>query len=182
MSEKNVQLFMCVHKPYSYLPPLAVAVQGGAAIKPAVPGALSDDGAQGSISEKNAEYCELTVQYYAYKNVEADVYGFCHYRRFFGFAAESSRPYLVYKSIPNNLSDILGGEGDALSAVSEYDIVLPHAEDMGVTVREHYAIAEHHHAADLELLEAVIAVTYPELLPFVRDYLGGTEQYFCNMF
>ena len=182
MSEAKVKLFMCVHKPYSFLPPLAVAVQGGAALKPRVPNAVGDDGACGSISEKNAEYCELTVQYYAYKNEEAEVYGFCHYRRFFAFGKRSARPYLVYKSIPNNQVSILGTATDAARIAASYDIVLPCAEDSGVSAREHYAAAKHHYASDLALFESLISELYPELAPFAAEYLGGRRQYFCNMF
>ena len=44
---------------------------------------LDNEGA--NISSKNKSYCELTTQYWAWKNVDADYYGFCHYRRFFSF-------------------------------------------------------------------------------------------------
>ena len=36
-----------------------------------------------NISNKNKTYCELTAQYWAWKNMEADYYGFFHYRRYF---------------------------------------------------------------------------------------------------
>ena len=47
-----------------------------------VPPNMVLDNTGDNISEKNKKYCELTTQYWAWKNVEADYYGFCHYRRF----------------------------------------------------------------------------------------------------
>lgn len=39
-----------------------------------------------NISEKRMTFCELTVHYWAWKNIEADYYGLCHYRRFHSFS------------------------------------------------------------------------------------------------
>ncbi len=38
-----------------------------------------------NISNKRMSFCELTVQYWAWKNVDADYYGLCHYRRYLSF-------------------------------------------------------------------------------------------------
>lgn len=38
-----------------------------------------------NISNKHMSFCELTVQYWAWKNVDADYYGLCHYRRYLSF-------------------------------------------------------------------------------------------------
>lgn len=36
-----------------------------------------------NISDKNSYYCELTALYWAWKNVDCEYIGFCHYRRYF---------------------------------------------------------------------------------------------------
>ena len=41
-----------------------------------------------NISEKRESFSELTVMYWAWKNVEADYYGLCHYRRYLSFATQ----------------------------------------------------------------------------------------------
>ena len=182
VSEK-VKIFMCAHKAVSFIPPLAVPVQGGAALNPKIDGLLSDDGEKGSISEKNREYCELTVQYYAWKNEECDAYGFCHYRRFFAFGAKTHRPYLVYSKIPERRREaILGSEREILSVADKYDLIAPRRERMGISVREKYSDSEHCFSADLDRFLNILSDKYPELIPFAEEYMSGYEQYFCNMF
>ena len=51
-----------------------------------VPEGVYQDNQGNNISSVNKSYCELTTQYWAWKNMQADYYGFCHYRRFFSFS------------------------------------------------------------------------------------------------
>ena len=51
-----------------------------------VPEGVYQDNQGDNISSLNKSYCELTTQYWAWKNMQADYYGFCHYRRFFSFS------------------------------------------------------------------------------------------------
>lgn len=180
---KKIKFFMCCHKPYDYLPPLAVAVQGGRALNAAVEGAIGDDTGD-NISEKNREYCELTVQYYAWRNEESDYYGFVHYRRFFSFKPKlTRRPYIplgVFGS--EDEAKYIGSEDEIRSAIEGCNIAVVRSEDMGQSVREHYASVKNQFASDLELFEKIIERKAPELLPFADEYLLGTRQYFCNMF
>ena len=179
----KVKIFMCAHKAVDILPPLAVAVQGGAAINPRIEGLLSDDGALGSISEINREYCELTVQYYAWKNEECDSYGFCHYRRFFSFTNGTKRPYLVFSSIPEKRREkILGSEEEIVSLSQKYDVIVPRRERMGISVREKYFDSDVCFEEDLDIFLSLIKSHYPELYPFAEEYMSSFEQYFCNMF
>lgn len=62
-----------------YLP-----VQVGAHGKKTIPGMQRDDDGD-NISERNFTYSELTAQYWAWKNLDADYVGQCHYRRYFCF-------------------------------------------------------------------------------------------------
>lgn len=180
--KKEIKIFMCVHKPFSFVPPLATAVQGGAGINPRIENAESDDGEKGSISHKNAEYCELTVQYYAFKNENADYFGFCHYRRFFGSLTKGA-PYAVTKAITDKKSKrLLLSEADIRSLCDKYDIIVPRAEDMGVSAQEQYAASRFHYEEDLTLFKSLLMERYPFLSPFAEEYLCGTKQYFCNMF
>ena len=79
---RTVKILVAAHKQYdmpqnhAYLP-----VQVGAFGKQDL-GYLRDDGGD-NISNKNFCYCELTALYYGWKNIQADVLGLVHYRRYF---------------------------------------------------------------------------------------------------
>jgi hypothetical protein len=48
---------------------------------------LEDDTGE-NISSRRNSFCEFTVQYWAWKNVESDYYGLCHYRRYLTFLSK----------------------------------------------------------------------------------------------
>ena len=181
--KKKVKIFMCTHKPFEYLPPLAVAVRGGAAINPEIPGTIPDFGSGGSISEKNPEYCELTVQYYAWKNEESDYYGFCHYRRFFCFDSSIKAPYVVRNKLSDKeKSELLLDDDGVIDVVTQYDAVVPRAEDVGCSVYEKYVKSKYCYKEDIDLFVEIIGELCPDLVSYAKDYLNQNKQYFCNMF
>ena len=65
-----------------YLP-----VQMGHAIHPAI-GYIGDDTGE-NISERNANFCELTGLYWAAHNIDSDYIGIVHYRRYFASRKKS---------------------------------------------------------------------------------------------
>lgn len=68
--------------------PLYVNVRCGAVYDKRNPeeyGHILGDNTGDNISEKKYRYSELTVQYWAWKNQNADYYGLCHYRRYLIF-------------------------------------------------------------------------------------------------
>ena len=68
--------------------PIYIPVRSGAVFDKRTDVKLLGDDTGDNICEKNKSYCETTTQYWAWKNVEADYYGLCHYRRYFSFADE----------------------------------------------------------------------------------------------
>lgn len=142
---------VAMHKP-SAVPdaPPYLPVQAGAAIHP--PLGVARDDAGDNISARNPLYCELTVHYWLWKNVTADVYGLCHYRRFFTNQAHS-----------RDLQDVLT-PADVENALRGADVLVPRPRLYLIeTNRSHYAHA--HRESDLVHLRAVIAEGCPDYLP-----------------
>ena len=85
MSKPNIKILVSCHKPVCipcsdlYLP-----VHVGSLGKETIPGCQRDDCGE-NISDRNFTFCEMSGQYWAWKNLEADYVGQCHYRRFFNF-------------------------------------------------------------------------------------------------
>ena len=83
-------IMVCAHKRDACLAePPYLPVQVGRAIAREDLGYTGDDSGE-NISAKNRNYCELTAQYWAWKNrSDADYIGLCHYRRYFDFGSLS---------------------------------------------------------------------------------------------
>ena len=81
--EPTIKIYVVCHKK-SYVPknPYLYPIQVGASIAGTRLSDMLDDDEGDNISEKNKSYCELTAQYWAWKNDDADYYGFFHYRRY----------------------------------------------------------------------------------------------------
>ena len=86
----SLRIYVACHKPYEvphdefYEP-----IQVGRAVSEYSLEMIGDDTGD-NISLKNQSYCEMTAQYWAWKNINDLKYiGFCHYRRFFNFLFSS---------------------------------------------------------------------------------------------
>lgn len=177
----RIKLFVCCHQP-SRVPehPLLVPVQVGAALaQERFPGFRQDDAGE-NISDKNRSYCELTAQYWAWKNVDADYYGFFHYRRYLYPDAAERRPYRLAGTPSEALLDELGYDGFS-AWIEDCDLVVPKPEEMHISVRGHYAAAPFHHKRDLELAEEIVRRRYPDFVPAMNTYFAGTAHYFGNI-
>ena len=178
----DIKLFVSCHRPFSVPEhPLLAPIQVGTSLSGTrFPGFLHDDGGE-NISAQNPSYCELTAQYWAWKNARADYYGFFHYRRYLYPDPGAKRPYRIEGAPTPELLDRLG-YGRFPDLIGRYDLILPKGEDMHLPVRAHYAGAPFHHGEDLELTEALIRERCPEYVPAMEEYLGGTVCYFGNLF
>lgn len=129
-----------------------------------------------NISAKNQHYCELTGQYWIWKNgTESpdDLTGLVHYRRYFTTELEDFlytyldiRPKILkYSAIEDSLST--------------YDIILPKRVKIYRTVGEFYS--DLHDGSDLDITREVIAEIYPEYLSTYDYVMNAHSFYYGNM-
>lgn len=144
------------------------------------PGFVCDDEGE-NISGKNPSYCELTAQYWAWKNLDADYYGFFHYRRYLYPGETEKRPYCI-EPAPSEACLRRLGYDHFEECIAGYDVVAPIGENMHISVREHYAAARFHHAEDLSLAEEIVKRRNPEMGKALESYLSGTVCYFGNIY
>lgn len=64
------------------------------------PGFMRDDVGD-NISERRMTFCEVTIQYWMWKNLQLDYYGLCHYRRYLAFHAPK-------KTVQNEYGHFIG--------------------------------------------------------------------------
>ena len=178
----GTKLFVCCHRP-AIVPNngLLVPIQVGAArAGQRMDGFVPDDTGE-NISRLNRSYCELTAQYWAWKNCGADTVGFFHYRRYLYPDPGAKRPYIIRSRPTEELLAKLGyGRFEALTG--QYDLIVPKGENMLVSVREHYAAAPFHHEKDLALAEEILREQSPAYAEAAERYLSGSVQFFGNIY
>lgn len=160
---------------------------------------IAGDDTGENISEKRMSYCEFTVQYWAWKNIQADYYGMCHYRRYLSFSDR------MYKTDKNGLlceyiladrakrKYRLTNEAYMRSEIAKYDIVTSFAADvrrMDTPVGKVNTVQELWEAQHGKQIDrSIIGVLYdlideiaPEYSSSAREYFGGTEHRGFNCF
>ena len=165
----DIKVIVATHKPYRmpkdkiYMP-----VQAGREISSIVLDDMAGDNTGDNISKKNKNYCELTCLYWAWKNLQADYVGLCHYRRHFAMAKGKDKWENIADSV--FLKKIF----------MHYDAVLPKKRNYFIeTTYQQYIHA--HNKQDLEKTEEIIAEFYPEYLPAYKRVMGDTKGHRFNM-
>ena len=164
----DIKVIVAAHKPY-WMPadPMYLPVQVGAQGRDSLGFAADNTGE--NISAKNANYCELTGLYWAWKNVPCDYLGLAHYRRHF-----------TLRRIGKSRRHVLTGE-QAARCLTEADVILPRPRNYLIeTNYSQYAHA--HHAVDLDTARAILAERHPEYLEAFDRCMKRTWGHRFNMF
>lgn len=193
-ADQQVRIFVSTHKSVDLFDSkILQPVQVGSALrKERFAWALHDDEGQ-NISSLNPMYCELTTQYWAWKNVDAPYIGFCHYRRYFDFSdvrhEENSYGEVMHSRIDKE-SQIKYGLDDAtiISSLKDVDIVTTVQQDIrsylgfGATLYSQYDAADQLYLEDLDRIVAILVAKHPEYREDADKFLRGHIGCFCNMF
>lgn len=162
---ETVKILIACHKPYDgYRDKVYTPIHVGRAIsnyKEEMLDMIGDDTGE-NISNKNPYYCELTAQYWAWKNLKNTKYvGLAHYRRFLGC-----------KFTEENTSFLFNQD--------KYDVILPMPIYCRTDVATRLALASTQE--DLHIFLAVIKKQKPEYYPAALQYIQNNIVIGYNMF
>lgn len=177
--------------------PLFIPIRCGAAFDSATQARLIGDDTGDNISEKRLSFNEFTVIYWAWKNIRADYYGLCHYRRFLSFL-DQDLPYaplkmgLLDSMTEATLSKVgLLNEEKMREEITQFDLIVPYSYTIsqiplntGVkTMRESW---ENHTSfltsKDFDLALSLIKELSPEYFISAKEYMEGTSFIGFNCF
>ena len=192
--DEPIRIFVSAHKPVEVFDSQVFQpVQVGASrTNERFTWALHDDEGD-NISDLNPMYCELTTQYWAWKNVDADYIGFCHYRRYFDFS-DVSREENAYGEVMGDYINVVSQREYMLEdvrvreIVRNYDVITTPVEDIrsymgeNSTIRSQYDAAPKLFVEDLDRVIDILVARHPEYEQDAKAFLAGHTGRFCNMF
>jgi hypothetical protein len=145
-----------------------------------------------NISDKNAQFCELTGLYWAWKNLKADYIGLVHYRRY--FQGISKMPANARTGV-GNAAKGLAQDADKWVAsrfeqiltykqlrpcLGKYKVIVPKKRHYYIeTLHQHY---EHnHYIKELDTARDIMFEKYPEYEAAYNKAINRTWGYMFNM-
>ncbi len=127
-----------------------------------------------NISEKNPSYCELTVLYWAWKNLDCEYLGLAHYRRHFTVKSRAFR-------VSHTPMECVLTEKEFRKLTRRYQIIVPEKRNYYIeTLYSHYAHT--HYREHLDITREILAEKYPEYLPAFDKVMKQRAGYMFNMF
>lgn len=191
-SKQNIRIFVTTHKNVNtFDSAIMQPVQVGPKNE-RFPWAFHDDEGE-NIADLNPRYCELTTQYWAWKNIDADYYGFCHYRRYFDFS-DTPHKENPYGEVMDDYIDIATAKKYGMNdeniakVVKQYDVITTPFGNLEEIIDKHGApralweAAPLLHDDDLKRCYQILCSMYPDYKQDAQAFFNGNKACFCNMF
>lgn len=155
------KILVCCHKKAEvYSDDIYTPIQVGKALHPNLNLGFMTDNIGENISEKNDSFCELTAQYWAWKNLHCKYIGLCHYRRYFSKTFDE-------KSLEKELAN--------------YDIILARPVNVGNSILNYWEANLVNE--DIHIFYQYMIARFPHLKVEIDDFfVRGSKYSPCNMF
>lgn len=199
----KIQIYIACHKKTA-LPsnPLFVPTQSGSALAAEILPGMQRDDVGDNISYKNPHYNELDIQYWAWKHSEADYVGLCHYRRYlylgnkkFTNLTKDHRNQIEVPVLSRYTEEQYGllDFNHMKEKISSYDVLIPKAYDISKVYTPHgeqKTVLQHWLAhdgslikkKDIFLLMKLVKEKFPDIYPYMNEFMNNKYFYGYNMF
>ena len=190
----NIKILISCHK-QSIVPDseIMLPIEVGADLRSRHIEGYIQDNTGDNISAKNKMYCELTAQYWAWKNLDADYYGFFHYRRYLNFSENKysldSWQNITEERLNDTCLKKYNLNDDCIrNLVETYDLVLSEEKnvakmpDRNASVYEQYKNGRSLNIRDLDLVRDIIGAKHPDYLYTFDEVMKGRKTCLCNMY
>lgn len=136
---------------------------------------ISDSESENNISRQNPWYCELTAQYYAYKNFsyEIDILGLVHYRRYF----------MNYKKNSSSLYEDILNEKEITNILEKKKIILPFLDSKNPSssiLYKNKPISSQD--KQWQIIYKIMKNNFPEYFECFKEVIFAKKQLWFNMF
>lgn len=189
--------------------PLYVPVRCGAVYDKRENVTMLGDDTGDNISEKRNSFCELTVQYWAWKNVNAEFYGLFDYKRYLSFSDKKYKTEysidpekhnnhhneIIEKFLDNNSIQkyCLDNEKIIENYIQNNHVLVAEWCDLGrianfrdkIFSLENYLLTLENillAPGTINNLKRIINDNYPQMSKYANDYLKGNKYLSCNCF
>lgn len=163
----DVKILVATHKPY-WMPSDSVYMPIHVGRERKTDIGFTGDNTGDNISTKNPYFCELTGLYWAWKNLNCEYIGLCHYRRYFSTGKGEKKERIMSRF-------------DYERLLSMYDVVVPAKRNYYIeTVRSQYEHA--HNKRDLDEVQQIVHEKYPMYDRAFETVMKRKRLHILNMF
>lgn len=130
-----------------------------------------------NIAQMNVRLCELTVVYWAWKNLEADYIGLVHYRRHF------TKKNLLQRSLCKDKFQCVLSKAELEEDLRNVDVIVPNKRKYYIeTIESHYLNLPYTFEKDYRILREVISEASPEYIGSYDTVMHRSWAHMFNIF